>query len=410
MSKLEVTARMTIRKGQLDVSCLSCKWRKRSSIKIMERTHEETTQALHAGREGRHSEAAFGGRMPNALIRSRRVIVSRYGGPEVLEIVEGDPPDPRPAEARVRILAAGVSYADLLMREGVHPEAPRPPFTLGWDLVGVVERLGSGSEGLVLNQRVAALPITGGCADFICLPVQELVPVPQNVDLAEAAALVFNYVTAYQMLHRCARVQPGQRVLIHGAAGGIGTALLQLGRLADLNMYGTARQPAHALISNLGATPIDFEHTDFVNEVRRLTGDGVDVVFDGIGGTHVWRSFQALRRGGTVVAYGLTSTLSRGTLARGSRHKFRGVPIIGLLMIAARMVPGRKKVLLYSVQRLKRRRPAFFREDLMKLFELLRERQIAPIIAERMPLQEVKRAHELLGSGSVTGKIILLCE
>jgi NADPH:quinone reductase-like Zn-dependent oxidoreductase len=164
------------------------------------------------------------------------------------------------------------------------------------------------------------------------------------------------------------------------------------------------------LISNLGATPIDFEHTDFVNEVRRLTGNGVDVVFDGIGGTHVWRSFQALRRGGKVVAYGLTSTLSGGRLAQGSRHKFRGVPIIGLFMIAARMVPGRKKVLLYSVQRLKRRRPAFFREDLVTLFDLLRERRIAPIIAERMPLQEVRRAHERLGSGSVSGKIILLCE
>ena len=346
----------------------------------------------------------------NPSIRSRRVVVTRFGGPEVLQIVEGDPPDPRAGEARVRILATGVSYADLLMREGVHPEAPRPPFTLGWDLVGVVDRLGAGVEGFALKQRVAALPITGGCADFICLPVGELVPVPPDVDLAEAAALVFNYVTAYQMLHRCARVQPGQRVLIHGAGGGIGTALLQLGQLADLNMYGTARQPAQALISNLGATPIDFEHTDFVSEVRRLTGDGVDAVFDGIGGTHVWRSFHALRRGGKVVAYGLTSTLSGGTLAQGSRHKFRGVPIIGLFMMAARLVPGRKKVLLYSVQRLKRRRPAFFREDLMTLFELLRQRRIAPVIAERMPLLEVRRAHERLGSGSVSGKIILLCE
>ena len=129
-------------------------------------------------------------------IRSRRVVVTRYGGPEVLQIVEGVPPEPRSGEARVRILATGVSYADLLMREGVHPEAPRPPFTLGWDLVGVIDRLGAAVAGLALNQRVAALSITGGCADFICLPAEELVPVPADVDLAEAAALVFNYVTA----------------------------------------------------------------------------------------------------------------------------------------------------------------------------------------------------------------------
>ena len=346
----------------------------------------------------------------SAAFRSRRIVVTRYGGPEVLRLVEENPPEPRPGEARVRILAAGVSYADLLMREGVHPEAPRPPFTVGWDLVGVVDRVGAGVDGLVLNQRVAALSITGGCADYICLPAHELVPVPPDVDLAEAAALVMNYVTAYQMLHRLARVQPEQRALIHGAAGGIGTALLELGRLSDLRMYGTGRRIDQTAITTLGGTTIDFEHTDFVTEVHRLTGDGVDVVFDGIGGTHVWRSFRTLRRRGTVVAYGLTSTLRGGTLSRGARHRLRGLPTIGLLMIAARLVPGRKKILLYSVQQLKRRRPAFFHEDLTKLFDLLRERRIAPIIAERMPLQEVRHAHERLGSGSVSGKIILLCE
>lgn len=135
-------------------------------------------------------------RNQSAPFRSRRIVVTRYGGPEVLQVVEENPPEPKPGEARVRILAAGVSYADLLMREGVHPEAPRPPFTVGWDLVGVVNRVGPGVDGLVLNQRVAALAIAGGCADYICLPAHELVPVPPEIDIAEAAALVMNYVTA----------------------------------------------------------------------------------------------------------------------------------------------------------------------------------------------------------------------
>jgi NADPH:quinone reductase-like Zn-dependent oxidoreductase len=338
-------------------------------------------------------------------VRSRRVVVTHFGGPDVLQIVEEDPPEPRTGEVRVRILAAGVSYADLLMREGVHPEAPRPPFTLGWDLVGVVDRIASDVRDLHVGQRVAALPITGGYADYICLQTRDLVPVPSDVDLADAAVLVMNYVTAYQMLHRCARVQPGQRALIHGAAGGIGTALLELGRLCGLRMYGTGREADQGAIANLGATAIDFEHADFVKHVQRI-----DAAFDGIGGTHVWRSFRTLRRGGTVVAYGLTSTLRAGTLARGRRHRLRGLPIIGLLMIAARLVPGRKKVLLYSVQQMKRRSPTFFREDLTRLFHLLRERRIAPVIAERLPLQEARRAHELLGNGAVRGKIILLCE
>jgi NADPH2:quinone reductase len=203
---------------------------------------------------------------------------------------------------RVKILAAGVSYADLLMREGVHPETPRTPFTPGWDLVGVVDRVGAGVSTLEQGQMVAALPVTGGYAQFICRPREELVPVPAGLDPAEAVCLVMNYVTAYQMMHRTARARPGQRVLIHGAAGGIGTALLQLGRLLDLEMYGTASGSNHERVSSLGVTLIDHERVDFVQEILRLTGEGVDIAFDGIGGTHLWRSLRALRAGGTVVA------------------------------------------------------------------------------------------------------------
>ena len=123
-------------------------------------------------------------------------------------------------------------------------------------------------------------------------------------------SLVLNYVTAYQMMHRLAHVSAGQRVLIHGAAGGVGTALLQLGRLIGLEMYGTASLPTHQIVSDLGATPIDYEKTDFVEEIYRLTDDGVDIVFDGVGEANVWRSFKALRPGGRVIAYGFT-TLDR---------------------------------------------------------------------------------------------------
>ena len=277
-----------------------------------------------------------------------------------------------------------------------------------------VHEAGLGGEGSDLQpgQLVAALPISGAYAEFVCLPQRELIPVPPGLDAAEAVSLILNYVTAYQMLHHSAKVQTGQRVLIHGASGGVGTALLQLGRLAGLHMYGTCSSQAASVVSHLGGIPIDYRHEDFVKEIRRLTGDGVDVVFDSMGGTHIWRSRKALRRGGRVIAYGLTASLREGRLAAGrsgTRQRFREMPIFGLYMIGGWLLPGRRRVVPYSIQWLKRLRPALFRQDLRALFELLRERKIEPLVAQRFPLAEARQAHELLGKGGVRGKIVLTC-
>ncbi len=344
-------------------------------------------------------------------MRNTRIVVTHYGGPDALQVIEEDCPEPKHGEVRVRVLAAGVSLPDVMMREGIHPETPALPFTPGWDLVGVVDQLGNGVSGIEPGQIVAALPIYGAYAEFVCLPQQELIPVPAGLDAGEAVSLVLNYVTAYQMLHRSAKVKPGQRVLIHGASGGVGSAFLQLGRLAGLEMYGTCSARSASAVSDLGGIPIDYQSQDFVEEIRRLTGEGVDVVFDSIGGTHIWQSRKALRRGGKVVAYGLTGSLQGGRLAsgrEGGRHRFREVAIFGLYIVASRLLPGRKRVALYSIQWLKRLRPALFREDLMTLFDLLQQKRIKPLIAQRFPLAEAKRAHELLGKGGVTGKIVLV--
>jgi NADPH:quinone reductase-like Zn-dependent oxidoreductase len=344
-------------------------------------------------------------------VRYARIIVTHYGGPDALQVVEDECPEPQHGEVRVRVLAAGVSLPDLLAREGVHPETPPLPFTPGWDLVGVVDRLGAGTSGIQPGQIVAAMPISGAYAEFVCLPQRELVPVPSGLDPAEAVSLVLNYITAYQMLHRSAKVRPGQRVLIHGAAGGVGSALLQLGRLAGLEMYGTCSSRGASAVSDLGGIPIDYQHQDFVKEIRRLTSDGVDVVFESIGGTHIWLSRKALRPGGRVVAYGLTSSLRGGRLASGRpgrRRRFRGIAIFGLYIAAGWLLPGRKRVIPYSIQTLKRLRPALFRQDLTTLFDLLQQKRIKPLIAQRFPLAEARNAHELLGKGGVIGKIVLV--
>jgi NADPH2:quinone reductase len=344
-------------------------------------------------------------------VKHTRILVTRYGGPDALQIVQEERPEPKQGEVRVRVWAAGVSLPDVMMREGIHPETPRLPFTPGWDLVGVVDRLGVGVSGIELGQTVAALPIHGAYTEFICLPAPELVPVPSGLDAAEAVSLILNYITAYQMLHRSAKVKPGQRVLIHGASGGVGTALFQLGRLAGLVMYGTCSSRGSSTVTELGGIPIDYQQQDFVTEIQRLTGDGVDVVFDSIGGAHIWRSRKALRRGGKVVAYGLTGSLSGGRLAsgrEGGRHRFRAIAVFGLYIAGSWLFPGRKRVIPYSIQTLKRLKPTLFRQDLVALFDLLQHQKIKPLIAQRFPLAEARQAHELLGKGAIAGKIVLV--
>src|SRR5947209_16233220 len=238
-------------------------------------------------------------------MKYKRIIITHPGGPEVLQVVEDDVVEPQPGMVRVKVLTAGVAFADVALRRGTYPKQASGPVTPGYDIVGVVDKIGADVTGFTPGQRVAALTGMGGYTEYICLPHTELVPVPDELDPAEAVSLVLNYVTAYQLLHRIAKVKPGERILIHGAAGGVGTALLQLGKLSNLEMYGTASSSKQALISALGGTPIDYQHEDFVERVQSLTGDGVDVVFDAVGGENLERSYHTLRVGGRLVGYGM---------------------------------------------------------------------------------------------------------
>jgi NADPH2:quinone reductase len=346
-------------------------------------------------------------------MRHKRIIVTRYGGPDVLQVIEEECPEPKTGEVRVRVLAAGVSLPDVMAREGTHPETPRVPFTPGWDLVGVVDALGEGVAGIEQGQIVAALPIHGAYAEFVCLPMGELVPVPEGLDAAEAVSLVLNYITAYQMMHRSVHVKAGQRALIHGASGGVGSALLQLGQVAKLEMYGTCSTRAAQAVSDMGCTPIDYRRQDFVQEIHRLTEDGVDVVFDPIGGAHLWESRRALRRRGSVVGYGLITSLRGEDLKSsrpGRRQRYRGTPRFALYIVGGWILPGRKRVVPYSIQTLKRLKPEWFREDLIVLLDLLKQHKVKPIVARRFSIANARLAHEMLAAGGVIGKIVLVSE
>jgi NADPH:quinone reductase-like Zn-dependent oxidoreductase len=344
-------------------------------------------------------------------MKHRRIVVSHYGGPDQLRLVEENAPEPQAGQVRVKVLAAGVAMPDVMAREGIHPETPRTPYTPGWDLVGVVDALGDGVAGFGLGQLVAAMPISGSYAEYVCLKSTELVRIPDGLDPAEAVSLVLNYITAYQMLHRSAAAKPRQSILIHGASGGVGTALLQLGRLAGQTMYGTCSPKRAQTVIDLGGTPIDYRREDLSHEVLRLSGGGVDTVFDPFGGAHMWHSRAVLRNGGRVVAYGNTTTLREdglGSGRRGHRNPLHGIPVFALYIAGGLVLPGRKRIVPYSIQWLKRLKPAHFRNDLSTLFDLLHRQQLRPIVAARMPLSEARVAHELLSKGGVIGKIVLI--
>ena len=336
-------------------------------------------------------------------MKYRHVVVQRTGGPEVMRLVEDDLPVPSAGQARVRILAADVSFSDTLLRRGRYPGAPRAPFTPGYAITGVVDLLGPETAASAVGQVVAALTFHGGYSQYICLPVRELVPVPAAVDPAEAVSLVLSYVTAYQMLHRVAHVRRGERILAHGAAGGVGTAILELGGLSSLTMYGTASKRKHGVVARLGATPIDYQTEDFVARIAALTNDGVDAAFDPMGFAHLKRSARAVRKGGTVVAYGFYAAANRG----------RGGVLLDVLLQYARLAlwslpPNRKRGAFYDLRTLKKRHPNWFREDLAALLDLLAAGKLRPVIAARLPLDEAVRAHQQLERGEVQGRLVLI--
>jgi len=339
----------------------------------------------------------------NAM-KNHRVVVTRHGGPEVLQVVEEDLPEPQPGEARVKVLAAGVAALDpVFRRSGSIPGSPSVPFTPGADVVGVVDKLGDGASAVEPGQTVAGWTFGdgGGYSEFICRPASQLVPVPSGLDSAEAVCLVENYLTAHLYLHQTARVRSGERILVHGAAGGVGTALLQLGKLSGLEMYGTASKYNRELVSSLGATPIDYRTEDFVKRIRSLTGDGVDVVFDLIGGVrHIWRSYRTLRKGGRLVMFGSVGA---------SKGGMPSIVLSGLALMLLKLIPDSKRVPLSpNMLKFPYQHNDWYRETLAEIFDLAAAGKLKPVVAERILLVEVVRAHELLERGGYAGKVVLV--
>ena len=326
-------------------------------------------------------------------MKYKSVIVSRRGSPEVFEAIENDLRAPSHGEARIKVLAAPVTLPDVQARYGHTPFPPRIPFVPGYAIVGTVEAIGKNVTGVAVGDRVAALIAYGGYSEYIFLKQKQLIHVPTNIDPADAAVLILNYVLAYQTLHRSAKVKAGDKILVVGASGGIGTAFLQLGKLAHLTMYGIASKRKHHILAEYGAIPIDYRTQNFVDLIHQQESKGINAIFDGMGGDYIEKGVLILQKGGIFVEYGNPLTFS------GMLRLLRQAIFINLQ-------PNGISVKLYGNSSRLNMQP--FREDWATLFKLLEEGQIKPVIHKKFPILEASQANILLESGQVVGNIVLL--
>jgi NADPH:quinone reductase-like Zn-dependent oxidoreductase len=325
-------------------------------------------------------------------MKYKSVIVTGRGSPEVLQVIENDLRPPDAGEVRIRILATPVCQDDIGARIGNRPFLPKIPFVPGYSVLGVVDAIGQRVTNVAVGDRVAALTNFGGYAEYIFGDEQKLVHVPTALDPAEAVVLILNYVVAYQVLHRIAKVKPHDKVLIIGASGGVGTAFLQLGKLANLKMYGSASPSKHSTLTEYGAIPIDYHTQDFVEVIRQTEPDGLDFVFNGMGEEYLGRGLAVLRRGGTLVHYG-------------APQSFSGFLLLMAEFILYIFLPNGKAIKGYGTHRVDIR---LLKEDWVRLFRLLEEGKIEPVIMKKFPILEAAQANALLESGQVTGNVVLV--
>jgi NADPH:quinone reductase-like Zn-dependent oxidoreductase len=329
----------------------------------------------------------------------KRIIITKFGEPEVLKLIEESAlPEPKTGEIRVKILKASANFTDIMIRKGKYPDVKdKPPFSPGYDMVGVVDKSGEGSSTFSVGERVADMTVIGAYSEYICLPENRLTRLTESIDSSEAVAIILSYTTAYQMLHRIAKMTEGKTILIHGAGGAVGIALLQLGKLLNLKMYGTASKSKQDLVKKLGGIPIDYESEDFEVRIHELTTNGVDAVFDPMGGDSFKKSFHSLKPGGILVGFGFYNAV----MGKGG-----SIPLDFIKLILWNILPYKKSTSFYSIGGLRKKHPEWFKEDLGLLFELLEKRSIKPEIAGHYPLNKAIDVHKMIENAANTGKII----
>jgi NADPH:quinone reductase-like Zn-dependent oxidoreductase len=310
---------------------------------------------------------------------------------------------------RIRVRAVGLCFAEVMAAQGLYPDAPKLPAVLGYEAAGVIDRVGDGVDERREGSSVVALARYGAHSDVVCVPAEQAFAIPPGKDLAEAAAIPVNYLTAYHILFRAASIRPGERVLVHMAAGGLGTAALQLCRTVDgVQTFGTASAAKHAALREEGCThPIDYHTTDYAKEVMRLTGgEGVDVVLDPLGGADSRKGLKLLRPGGRLVAYGFANLTSG---PRRSRARMLRQAASMPLLTPLQLMNANKAVAGVHIGRLVDRMD-LLTQELTEVFALWAAGTITPRIDMTYPFAHAADAHRRILAHGNTGKIILTPE
>jgi NADPH:quinone reductase-like Zn-dependent oxidoreductase len=324
--------------------------------------------------------------------------------PEGLQIREGAVPVPGAGQALVVMEATGVSFAEQQMRRGRYYDQPPYPFVPGYDLVGTVAAVGPGADPGLTGRRVAALTKTGGWSSHLIVDAADLVPVPDGVSAVDAETVVVNGITAWQMLHRKAHVRAGQTVLVLGANGGVGSTLVQLAGLSGARVIGSASPRHHDALSERGVTPVDY-HGDLAARVREIAPDGVDAVFDHVGGPGLVESWRLLRRGGTLVSYGSAST--RDDTGNSQLPVFR---LLGRIWSWNALPNGRHAYFFNVWAGRSLNRTAFrarLRTDLTAVLDAMAAGRLTARVAAELPLTRAADAMRLAESGTADGKVVL---
>ncbi|WP_433187622.1 medium chain dehydrogenase/reductase family protein [Actinoallomurus sp. CA-150999] len=339
--------------------------------------------------------------------RATEVVLPGAVEPSGLEVRTRDLPAPGAGKVILRMDATGVSFAEQQMRRGRYYNQPPFPFVPGYDLVGTVTAIGPGVAAEIAGRRFAAVTKIGAWASHVLLDAEDLVPVPDGVSAAAAETVVVNGITAWQMLHRLAKVRSGNTIVVLGANGGVGSTLVQLARHAGITVIGTASERHHETVRKLGATPVDYRAPDMYDRIASLAPDGVDAVFDHVGGAGLKRSWQLLCKTGTLVSYGTAATKDD----EGNSQ----LPILKLFgqLKMWNASPNGRHAYFYNFWAGHRHLASFRRrlaDDLTQVFQLLAEGVLTPQVAAEIPLVDAASALVLAESRTVAGKVILVPE
>jgi NADPH2:quinone reductase len=340
-----------------------------------------------------------------ATTRTTEIVLPGKVEASGLQVQTRELPAPGTGQAVLRMDATGVSFAEQQMRLGKYYDQPPFPFVPGYDVVGTVTAVGPDVDPTIVGRRFAAVTKTGSWAGHQLIDVADLVPVPDGVDAADAETVVVNGITAWQMLHRSAGVRPGSTIVVLGANGGVGSTLVQLARHAGITVIGTASPRHHAAVRELGATPVDYRDPDLYRRIREIAPDGVDAVFDHVGGAAIVESWRLLRRGGTLVSYGTAATKDEVGNSR--------LPVLTLLgrIVLWNVLPNGRSARFYNFWAGNRRIDTFrarLRDDLTQVLTLLADGVLTPQVAARFPLSEAGSALALAESRTVAGKVVIV--